>query len=78
MPSACPACNWFEARRRTRYSAWKHNAVTLQSEMTLMAWRAQHGGELTRIHVAQAQPLGEFDTWRQALPITLLDVVKPL
>ena len=54
------------------------NAVTLQSEMTLMAWRAQHGGELTRIHVAQAQPLGEFDTWRQALPITLLDVVKPL
>ena len=54
------------------------NAVTLQSEMTLMAWRAQHSGELTRIHVAQAQPLGEFDTWRQALPITLLDVVKPL
>lgn len=54
------------------------NAVTLQSEMTLMHWRARHGGELTRIHVAQAQPLGEFDTWRQALPITLLDVVKPL
>ncbi|MCU1780728.1 precorrin-6y C5,15-methyltransferase (decarboxylating) subunit CbiE [Pseudomonas sp. 14P_5.3_Bac1] len=54
------------------------NAVTLQSEMTLMAWRAEHGGELTRIHVAQAQPLGEFDTWRQALPITLLEVVKPL
>lgn len=54
------------------------NAVTLQSEVTLMAWREQHGGELTRIHVAQAQPLGEFDTWRQALPITLLDVTKPL
>ncbi|WP_010174001.1 bifunctional cobalt-precorrin-7 (C(5))-methyltransferase/cobalt-precorrin-6B (C(15))-methyltransferase [Pseudomonas sp. PAMC 25886] len=54
------------------------NAVTLQSEMTLMAWREQHGGELTRIHVAQAQPLGDFDTWRQALPITLLEVIKPL
>ncbi|KAF2392537.1 precorrin-6y C5,15-methyltransferase (decarboxylating) subunit CbiE [Pseudomonas frederiksbergensis] len=54
------------------------NAVTLQSEMTLMVWREQHGGELTRIHIAQAQPLGEFDTWRQALPITLLDVTKPL
>ncbi|NWE12276.1 precorrin-6y C5,15-methyltransferase (decarboxylating) subunit CbiE [Pseudomonas yamanorum] len=54
------------------------NAVTLQSEMTLMAWREQHGGELTRIHVAQAQPLGGFDTWRQALPITLLEVTKPL
>ena len=54
------------------------NAVTLQSEVTLMHWRERHGGELTRIHVAQAQPLGEFDTWRQALPITLLDLVKPL
>ncbi|WP_460368489.1 precorrin-6y C5,15-methyltransferase (decarboxylating) subunit CbiE [Pseudomonas sp. Tul1A2] len=54
------------------------NAVTLQSEVTLMSWRERYGGELTRIHVAQAQPLGEFDTWRQALPITLLDLVKPL
>jgi precorrin-6Y C5,15-methyltransferase (decarboxylating) len=54
------------------------NAVTLQSEVTLMSWRERFGGELTRIHVAQAQPLGEFDTWRQALPITLLDLVKPL
>jgi precorrin-6Y C5,15-methyltransferase (decarboxylating) len=54
------------------------NAVTLQSETTLMAWRERHGGELTRLHVAQAQPLGGFDTWRQALPITLLDLVKPL
>lgn len=53
------------------------NAVTLQSEVTLMIWRERFGGELTRIHVAQAQPLGEFDTWRQALPITLLDLVKP-
>ena len=54
------------------------NAVTLQSEMLLMSWRERHGGELTRIHIAQAQPLGEFDTWRQALPITLLDMTKPL
>ncbi|WP_421525841.1 precorrin-6y C5,15-methyltransferase (decarboxylating) subunit CbiE [Pseudomonas yamanorum] len=68
-------------------TCWQHlrpggrlvaNAVTLQSEMTLMAWREQHGGELTRIQVAQAQPLGDFDTWRQALPITLLEVIKPL
>ncbi|MNE83637.1 Precorrin-6Y C(5,15)-methyltransferase [decarboxylating] [compost metagenome] len=54
------------------------NAVTLQSELALVNWREQHGGELTRIHIAQAQPLGEFDTWRQALPITLLEAVKPL
>ncbi|MBF8708649.1 MULTISPECIES: precorrin-6y C5,15-methyltransferase (decarboxylating) subunit CbiE [Pseudomonas] len=53
------------------------NAVTLQSELALAHFRERHGGELTRIHVAHAQPLGAFDTWRQALPITLLDVVKP-
>ncbi|WP_166357739.1 precorrin-6y C5,15-methyltransferase (decarboxylating) subunit CbiE [Pseudomonas akapageensis] len=53
------------------------NAVTLQSELTLVDWRERHGGELTRIHIAQAQPLGEFDTWRQALPITLLEAIKP-
>jgi precorrin-6Y C5,15-methyltransferase (decarboxylating) len=53
------------------------NAVTLQSEATLVNWREQHGGELTRIHLAHAKPLGEFDTWRQALPITLLEAIKP-
>ncbi|QEY61079.1 precorrin-6y C5,15-methyltransferase (decarboxylating) subunit CbiE [Metapseudomonas lalkuanensis] len=52
------------------------NAVTLQSEATLVAFRERHGGELARISIAQAQPLGGFDTWRAALPITLLDVVK--
>ncbi len=54
------------------------NAVTLQSELALVDWRERHGGELTRLHIAQAQPLGAFDTWRQALPITLLETVKPL
>ena len=53
------------------------NAVTLQSEAALVVWREQVGGELTRISVAQAQPLGGFDTWRSALPITLLEVRKP-
>lgn len=54
------------------------NAVTLQSELALVQWRERYGGELTRLHIAQACPLGEFDTWRQALPITLLEAVKPL
>ena len=53
------------------------NAVTLQTEAALVAFRERHGGDLTRLQVAQAQPLGAFDTWRAALPITLLDVVKP-
>ncbi|WP_085676809.1 MULTISPECIES: precorrin-6y C5,15-methyltransferase (decarboxylating) subunit CbiE [unclassified Pseudomonas] len=69
-----PLC-WERLRPGGRLVA---NAVTLQSELALALFREQHGGELTRIHVAQAQPLGAFDTWRQALPITLLDVVKPL
>jgi len=68
-----PLC-WERLRPGGRLVA---NAVTLQSELALAHFRQQHGGELTRIHVAQAQPLGAFDTWRQALPITLLDLVKP-
>lgn len=54
------------------------NAVTLQSEARLIDWHARHGGELLRLHIAHAQPLGSFDTWRQALPITLLAVRKPI
>ncbi|MFV3093987.1 precorrin-6Y C5,15-methyltransferase (decarboxylating) subunit CbiT, partial [Pseudomonas sp. GW6] len=53
------------------------NAVTIQSEAALVAFREQNGGELLRLTVAQAQPLGGFDTWRAALPITLLAVRKP-
>lgn len=72
-PGVLDAC-WQQLRAGGRLVA---NAVTLQSEATLMAWRERHGGELTRIHIAHARPLGEFDTWRQALPITLLEVLKP-
>jgi precorrin-6B C5,15-methyltransferase / cobalt-precorrin-6B C5,C15-methyltransferase len=72
-PGVLDAC-WQRLRSGGRLVA---NAVTLQSEATLVVWREQNGGELTRIHVAQAKPLGEFDTWRQALPITLLEAIKP-
>ncbi|QRY81178.1 precorrin-6y C5,15-methyltransferase (decarboxylating) subunit CbiE [Pseudomonas sp. PDNC002] len=54
------------------------NAVTLQSEAALVSWRERVGGELIRLSVSQAQPLGGFDTWRAALPITLLEAWKPL
>lgn len=52
------------------------NAVTLQSEAALVALRAQIGGDLTRISVAQAAPLGRFDGWRTAMPVTLLTAHK--
>jgi precorrin-6Y C5,15-methyltransferase (decarboxylating) len=53
------------------------NAVTLQAEQRVAAWCAKHGGSLVRIAIAQAQPLGAFDTWRPALPILLYEAIKP-
>lgn len=53
------------------------NAVTLQTEAVLLEWHRRHGGALTRIGIAHAAPLGGFDTWRQALPLTLYEVTKP-
>ncbi|MBK1647843.1 precorrin-6y C5,15-methyltransferase (decarboxylating) subunit CbiE [Rhabdochromatium marinum] len=53
------------------------NAVTLQSETALVALRTELGGELTRLSVSQATPLGGFDAWRPAFPITLLTIEKP-
>ncbi|MBN3807399.1 precorrin-6Y C5,15-methyltransferase (decarboxylating) subunit CbiT, partial [Paraburkholderia sp. Ac-20336] len=72
-PGVLDTC-WASLRNGGRLVA---NAVTLQGEAALVAWREQHGGTLTRIALAQAQPLGGFDTWRQALPITLLEATKP-
>ncbi|MFM0379171.1 precorrin-6y C5,15-methyltransferase (decarboxylating) subunit CbiE [Paraburkholderia strydomiana] len=72
VPGVLETC-WDNLRDGGRLVA---NAVTLQGEAALAAWRDKHGGTLTRIALADAQPLGGFDTWRQALPITLYDVVK--
>ncbi|MBK1720366.1 cobalamin biosynthesis bifunctional protein CbiET [Thiocystis violacea] len=52
------------------------NAVTVQSEAFLVGLREGIGGELTRISVAQAAPLGRFDGWRAAMPVTILTAVK--
>ncbi|KND59622.1 Cobalt-precorrin-6y C5-methyltransferase / Cobalt-precorrin-6y C15-methyltransferase [Candidatus Burkholderia verschuerenii] len=71
-PGVLDTC-WSRLRQGGRLIA---NAVTLQSEMALIEWRARHGGELTKLAVAQAEALGSFDTWRQALPITLLHASK--
>jgi precorrin-6Y C5,15-methyltransferase (decarboxylating) len=52
------------------------NAVTVQSEAFLVGLRERIGGELTRISVAHAAPLGRFDGWRAAMPVTILVAVK--
>jgi precorrin-6Y C5,15-methyltransferase (decarboxylating) len=71
-PGVLEAC-WSSLREGGRLVA---NAVTLQGEAALVEWRNRHGGTLTRIAISEAQPLGGFDAWRPALPITLLDVAK--
>jgi precorrin-6Y C5,15-methyltransferase (decarboxylating) len=53
------------------------SAVTVQSEAALTALRAAIGGALTRVQVADAAPLGRFDAWRPAMPITILAATKP-
>jgi precorrin-6Y C5,15-methyltransferase (decarboxylating) len=45
------------------------NAVTLESEQVLVAARERHGGELTRIEISHAEPIGGFSGWRAQLPV---------
>lgn len=73
VPGVLETC-WDRLARGGRLVA---NAVTVQSEAALVTWRAQHGGTLTRIGIGEAEPLGRFDTWRQALPVTLYEAIKP-
>jgi precorrin-6B C5,15-methyltransferase / cobalt-precorrin-6B C5,C15-methyltransferase len=72
VPGVLEIC-WDRLREGGRLVA---NAVTVQGEVVLAAWRERHGGTLTRIAVAEAQPLGRFDTWRPALSITMLVAQK--
>ncbi|RFU87824.1 precorrin-6y C5,15-methyltransferase (decarboxylating) subunit CbiE [Streptomyces triticagri] len=46
------------------------NTVTLESEALLAAARRRLGGDLVRLAVAHAVPVGGFTGWRQAMPVT--------
>jgi precorrin-6B C5,15-methyltransferase / cobalt-precorrin-6B C5,C15-methyltransferase len=46
------------------------NAVTLETEAMLIDQYKKCGGELTRIAIARAAPLGEETGWRPAMPVT--------
>jgi precorrin-6Y C5,15-methyltransferase (decarboxylating) len=52
------------------------NAVTLESEQALLGARAAHGGELTRIEIAHAEPLGGFTAWRAQRPVVQWAAVR--
>lgn len=52
------------------------NAVTLESEQILFARHAALGGELTRIAVSRAAPVGPYHGWRPLMPVTQFSVLK--
>lgn len=45
------------------------NAVTLESEAMLSRWQAELGGELLRVELASATPLGRRRAWRSQYPV---------
>ena len=53
------------------------NAVTLQSEASLVARHTLYGGDLMRMTVSRADLIGSLYGWRQMMPITQWTVIKP-
>ena len=51
------------------------NAVTIESEAILTGWRQRMGGELMRIDLSQAEPLGSKRGWKAAYPIVQWSVI---
>ncbi len=64
---------WRRLRTGGRLAA---NAVTVESEMQVLALQEKHGGSLSRISVQQAEPVGRFKGWKPAMPVTQWVVVK--
>jgi precorrin-6Y C5,15-methyltransferase (decarboxylating) len=53
------------------------NAVTVESEAVLAGWFARVGGDLVRIAVQRAEPVGGFAGWKAAMPVTTWSAGKP-
>ncbi|GAA1820675.1 precorrin-6y C5,15-methyltransferase (decarboxylating) subunit CbiE [Actinomadura chokoriensis] len=67
VPGLLERC-WDALRPGGRLAA---NAVTLESEAAVAGLRRTHGGDLVRLHVERAAPLGGFTGWRPAMPVTI-------
>ena len=52
------------------------NAVTLESEAVLLDLFNRHGGDLTRIAVQRADPVGHLTGWRPSMPVTQWALMK--
>ncbi|CAA7613190.1 Precorrin-6Y C(5,15)-methyltransferase (decarboxylating) [Candidatus Terasakiella magnetica] len=46
------------------------NAVTIEGEAALISFHAVQGGEMSRLSVARLAPVGGFNTWHPAMPVT--------
>jgi precorrin-6Y C5,15-methyltransferase (decarboxylating) len=52
------------------------NAVTLESEAILIDLHKKHGGELVKISVQRAEPVGRMTGWRPSMTVTQWSLVK--
>ncbi len=52
------------------------NAVTLESESALIALHAEFGGDLVKLMVHRAEPVGRLTGWRPGMPVTQWSLVK--
>lgn len=52
------------------------NAVTVESEARLYELQAEHGGDLSRVTVQNAEAVGRFKGWKPHMPVTQLMLVK--
>jgi precorrin-6Y C5,15-methyltransferase (decarboxylating) len=64
---------WSLMRDETRIVA---HAVTLETEALLGALHQQHGGDLLRIELSQAAPLGRYRSWEASRPVVQWSAVK--
>jgi precorrin-6Y C5,15-methyltransferase (decarboxylating) len=53
------------------------NAVTVKTEAALLVRHATLGGELVRIAISRAAPVGGETGWRPAMPVTQWVWIKP-
>ncbi|RLJ41120.1 precorrin-6Y C5,15-methyltransferase (decarboxylating) [Litoreibacter meonggei] len=52
------------------------NAVTLESEAILIDLHKKHGGDLVKISVQRAEPVGRLTGWRPSMTVTQWSLVK--
>ncbi len=64
---------WAELKPLGRLVA---NAVTLESEMCLTALHQKHGGQLVKLSVERAEPLGPHSGWKPLRPVTQWSLIK--